>query len=127
MDARTLPAQVRMEKTNGFITLVSDRADAEPSPIDWILDTHTYGMHVGFTTAADGAIEWQGDRITHRRVRFNIGQLPDILHAVVGEARGLLAQLTMVEVDNMQATLPAIAWVIKTYGEKLITRCKISK
>jgi RecQ family ATP-dependent DNA helicase len=96
-------------KVRRFMTLVSDRDTAQPSPMDWIFDTRTYGMHIQFTTPASGSIDWQGDRIVYRAIRFSMGQLSDMLHVLVGEARALLTQLAMVEVDDTQA-LPKIEW-----------------
>jgi RecQ family ATP-dependent DNA helicase len=96
-------------KVRRFMTLVSDKDGAEPTPMDWIFDTRSYGMRIRFTTPADGKIDWQGDRVVCGRVRFSMGQLSDMLHAVVGEARTILTRLAMVEPDDIQA-LPAIEW-----------------
>ncbi|KAK1613502.1 hypothetical protein BDP81DRAFT_401244 [Colletotrichum phormii] len=79
-----------------FMTRTPGAPQAEPTPMDWILETRTYGMHIQYNTPADGVIDWVGDRISYRRVRFTMDQLSDMLHGVVDEARLLLAQLTMV-------------------------------
>lgn len=96
-------------KVRRFMTRVSDRDTAQPTPMDWIFDTRTYGMRIQFTTPASGSIDWQGDRVVYGRIRFGMGQLSKMLHVLVGEARVMLTQLAMVEADDTQA-LPRIEW-----------------
>jgi superfamily II DNA helicase RecQ len=96
-------------KVRRFMTLVSDEPGAEPTPMDWIFDTRSYGMRIQYTTPAHGKIDWQGERVVYGRVRFGMGQLSDMLHALVAEARIMLTRLAMVEPDNIEA-LPAIEW-----------------
>lgn len=98
--------EVLRPKVRRFMTRVGDEADAGPTPMDWILDTRTYGMRIRFTTPGGGNIDWQEDCIIYRRLRFSMGQLSDLLHTVVQEARGLLAPLAMVEEDGW----PTIPW-----------------
>lgn len=93
--AQSLFAYVR-GMVQRFMTRTPGAPEAEPTPMDWILDTRTYGMHIQYNTPAPGVIDWVGDRVSYRRVRFTMDQLSDMLHGVVDEARSLLAQLTMV-------------------------------
>jgi hypothetical protein len=106
--ARSMFSSVR-DKVRRFMTRVSDGDGAEPTPMDWILDTRTYGMRINFTTAADGSIDWDGDYIVYGRVRFSMGQLSDMLHTLVEEARSLLGQLAMAD-DGDTGALPAVEW-----------------
>lgn len=46
-----------------FIVLIGN--EGKPSPMDWILDTRTYGLHIRYNTAADGTIGWRGDTILY--------------------------------------------------------------
>ncbi|KXH39658.1 hypothetical protein CSAL01_12557 [Colletotrichum salicis] len=102
-------------KVRRFMTRTSGDKDAEPTPIDWILETRTYGLHIQYNTAAAGIIDWVGDRVSYRRIRFTMGQLSDALHDLVREGRELLTELTMTNDDVVgdQATykLPAIPWL----------------
>lgn len=82
-------------KVQRFMTRTSGDKEAEPTPMDWIIETRTYGMHIQYNTAVAGVIDWVGDRVSYRRARFTIGQLSDALHELVRESRGLLAELTM--------------------------------
>lgn len=93
-------------KVRRFMTRVGDEADAAPTPMDWILDTRTYGMRIRFTMPGGGSIDWQGEYIIHQRIRFSMGQLSDMLHTVTSEARGLLAPLAMVDGE----AFPTIPW-----------------
>ncbi|KAF6806228.1 hypothetical protein CMUS01_14418, partial [Colletotrichum musicola] len=111
-------------KVQRFMTRTSGDKEAEPTPMDWIIETRTYGMHIQYNTAVAGVIDWVGERVSYRRARFTIGQLSDALHELVRESRGLLAELTMLvapdegfgvlrpdghEMD-LAAQLPPIPW-----------------
>ncbi|KAH7187386.1 hypothetical protein DER44DRAFT_636665, partial [Fusarium oxysporum] len=95
------------KKVQRFMTVTSGNARAEPTPMDWIYEVRTYGMHIRFNTPAGGTIDWVGDRIKHRRVQFRMGELTETLHSLKDEARGLITTLAMVD-DVSQ--LPQIPW-----------------
>ena len=97
------------QKVRRFMTRVSDRKDAEPTPMDWILDTRSYGLRIRFTTVATGSIDWRGDRVVYKRLQFGMGALSDMLHTLVEESRAILTELAMGEADDVDA-LPAIDW-----------------
>ncbi|KAK1837728.1 hypothetical protein CCHR01_19648 [Colletotrichum chrysophilum] len=114
-DGATSLFQHVRRKVRRFMTRTSGDKDAEPTPMDWILETRTYGMHIQFNTASAGVIDWVGDRVSYRRVQFTMGQLSDALHELVREARGLLAELTMTDGPDgteVEPTgrLPDIPW-----------------
>ena len=92
-----------------FMTRVGDGRTAQPGPMDWILETRTYGMHIRFNTTAGGSIDWVKDRVQYKRIKFDMGQLAEMMFAVIGEARGLLGELAMVGEDGV-SKLPAIPW-----------------
>lgn len=104
-------------KVRRFMTRVSSAADAQPTPMSWIINTRTYGMKIRYTTPGSEAIDWRGDQITHGKVRVSITQLADMMHRVVQEARQTLAALTMVEgvmqgkgEVALEDVLPRIPW-----------------
>lgn len=97
------------EKVQRFMTRTTDSPSALPTPMDWIYECRTYGMHIRFNTPAGGTIDWEGERIKHRDIKFTMNQLSQMLHTSVDEARGLLAQLTMVEKEGVEG-LPTIEW-----------------
>lgn len=84
-------------KVRRFMTRVSGEEDAEPTPMNWIINTRTYGMRVRFMTPGSETVDWRGDQIIHGRVRLGMGQLSDMLHNLVGEAHRTLARLTMMD------------------------------
>lgn len=59
-------------KVQRFMTRTTALPDASPTPIDWIFEARTYGMHIRFNTMAGGTIDWQGQRIKHRGIKFTI-------------------------------------------------------
>jgi hypothetical protein len=79
--------------------------------MDWIFDTRTYGMKIRYATAAGGTIDWRGNEITYRQVRFTMNSLSDMFHTLVQEARSILCELTMVGPDNLEG-LPKIEWTM---------------
>lgn len=92
-----------------FMCRVGDGRSEQPGPMDWILETRTYGMHIRFNTTAGGSIDWNKDEVKYKRVKFDMSQLAEMMHAVVGEARELLAELTMVG-EHGTGMLPTIEW-----------------
>ncbi|KAI8682258.1 hypothetical protein NCS56_00348100 [Fusarium sp. Ph1] len=121
-------------KVRRFITRVPEGEDTDPTPMNWIINTRTYGMRIRFTTPGSETIDWRGDRIIHGQVRLGMGELSDMLHSLVMEARRTLVRLAIgkVEVeegeekrkrkmlkketqvrvmdDDDEATLPRIPW-----------------
>jgi hypothetical protein len=94
-----------------FMTRVGDGRSEQPGPMDWILETRTYGMHIRFNTTAGGSIDWKGDQVQYKRTKFTMRQLTEMIHAVVGEARELLCKLTMVDSsEEGLSKLPHIPW-----------------
>jgi hypothetical protein len=69
--------QIVREKVQRFMTLVT--ATTEPTPMDWMFDARSYGFRIQYTTAADGMVDWQGDRISFHRIQFTMGQLSDMI------------------------------------------------
>jgi hypothetical protein len=49
--------------TRKFIILIGD--DGEPTPIDWMLETRTYGLHIRYSTPAKGIVSWKGETILY--------------------------------------------------------------
>jgi len=99
-------------KVRRFMVLVPEAEDAEPTPMDWIYDTRSYGLKIRYTTTANGSISWQGDEVTFKKLRLSMNQLSDGLHTLLEETRSLLAKLTMVDEDGAEglARLPRIKW-----------------
>lgn len=111
-------------KVRRFMTRVSGEGDAEPTPMNWIIDIRTYGMRIRYTMPGSETIDWRGDQIVHGRVRLGMGQLSEMMHNLVREAGRMLARLTMMEpeaggVDDrgmvedertIQEMLPRIPW-----------------
>lgn len=92
-----------------FMTRTGKEADESPSPMDWMLETRTYGMKIRFTTTAGGVIDWIGDQVIFRRIRFTMAELSGFMHAVLQEARNIMAELTMCGSEGIHA-LPVIVW-----------------
>lgn len=61
------------DKVRRFMTRISDEKDAEPTPMNWIINTRTYELKIRFMTPGDESIDWRGDQIVHGRVRLGMG------------------------------------------------------
>jgi hypothetical protein len=60
-------------KVRRFITRISGEEDVEPTPMNWIINTRTYGMRIQYMTPGSETIDWRGDQIIHRgRVRLSM-------------------------------------------------------
>ncbi|KAG6148290.1 hypothetical protein E4U37_007506 [Claviceps purpurea] len=97
------------EMVRRFMTRVGDGRTAQPGPMDWILETRTYGMNIRFNTTAGGSIDWNDRRVQYKRIAFDMDQLTEMFYAVVEEAKNLLADLAMVSEDGIKK-LPKIQW-----------------
>ncbi|TPX16410.1 uncharacterized protein E0L32_012428, partial [Thyridium curvatum] len=103
-------------KVRRFMTRIPDDEEAEPTPMNWIINTRTYGMHIRYTTPGSEAIDWRGDEIIHGHVRLGMGRLSDMMHSLLQEARRTMAGLTMIEGGgqepevDIRGALPRIPW-----------------
>ncbi|PON20110.1 hypothetical protein TGAM01_v211033 [Trichoderma gamsii] len=99
------------QKVRRFMTRISDEADADPTPMNWIINTRTYGLKIRYTTPGGESIDWRGDEIIHGKVRLRMNQLSDMLHNLLEDARRKMATLTMVDdAESIREALPRIPW-----------------
>ncbi|KAL9560637.1 hypothetical protein ACKAV7_015200 [Fusarium commune] len=75
-------------KVRGFMTRTSGEEDAEPTPMNWIINTRTYGLRIRYTTPGSETIDWRGDQIIHGRIRIRMGEIADILHNLIEDQHG---------------------------------------
>ncbi|KAH8646440.1 hypothetical protein BGZ61DRAFT_501313 [Ilyonectria robusta] len=87
------------EKVWRFMTRMPDQKEADPTPMNWIINTRTYGMRIRFTTPGEEKIDWFGDEIKCGGVKISMGKISDIMHNAVAEARRTLAKLTMMATE----------------------------
>jgi hypothetical protein len=73
------------EMAERFMTLT--RFGGRPSPMDWMLRLRTYGMKIRFNTAADGVVDWQGDRLLYGHISFTMAELRGMIHGLVTTIR----------------------------------------
>jgi hypothetical protein len=96
-----------------FMMLVD--SEGEPSPMDWMLDTRTYGFHIRYHTPAEGTISWKGDIIFYQNIQFNMQQVRSMVDGLVAETRRILIEdLLMLRLDEhgevQGEQLPPIDW-----------------
>ncbi|KAH7191230.1 hypothetical protein DER44DRAFT_677843, partial [Fusarium oxysporum] len=94
--------QIVRRKVRRFMVRLPEGEDAQPSPMNWIINTRTYGMQIRYTTPRSETIDWRGDQIIHGQVRIRMSEISDMLHGLVGQARQTLLRLTNI--------LPPIPW-----------------
>ncbi|OBS16846.1 hypothetical protein FPOA_12575 [Fusarium poae] len=80
-------------KVRRFMIRIPEGEDIEPSPMNWIINTRTYGMHIRYSMPGSEMIEWHGDQISCNRVKIKMSEISDMLHAFIGDARQTLVQL----------------------------------
>ncbi|KAG8664108.1 uncharacterized protein FPOAC1_014077 [Fusarium poae] len=74
-------------KVRRFMIRIPEGEDIEPSPMNWIINTRTYGMHIRYSMPGSEMIEWHGDPISCNRVKIKMSEISDMLHAFIGDAR----------------------------------------
>jgi hypothetical protein len=60
---------------------------SDPSAIEWIFRSGSYGLKIRYTTAAPGSMQWSGHVVACGKVRFHISQLKEMCIRLAEEAR----------------------------------------
>ena len=106
-DERSL-FQVVRTKVQRYLTTVP--ATRDPTPLDWIFDSRSYGLRIRYTTAVAGHIEWEGSQISFRDVQLTMEALSEGLHAATAQLRRLLLGLLFCSGPTEAESVPAIPW-----------------
>ena len=81
-----------------FVILIGD--DGEFTPMDWILETRIYGLHIRYSMPAEGTVSWKGETILYQEIQFTIEQVREIVHGLVTEIYQILIKdLLILELD----------------------------
>ena len=85
----------------------------DPTPMQWIFKSRSYGFKIRYTTTAEGCIQWIGDNVLYQQIRFGMSQVRSLVHGLVEEARKeLFTELMMVDrnADGQGQQAPVIDW-----------------
>lgn len=95
-----------------FMTMAHDHRD--PTPMQWLYDSRSYGFKIRYTTTAGGKIQWIGDTVIYPDIKFSMNQVRTMVHGLVGEAKEELFQELMMmglgEEGEVDARVPEIKW-----------------
>jgi RecQ family ATP-dependent DNA helicase len=96
-----------------FMTMAHGGRD--PTPIQWIYQTRSYGFKIRYTTPAAGKIQWIREEVLYPGTRVQMSQLRSMVHGLIGEARDeLFGELMMVggkfEGSDEGRPVPPIDW-----------------
>ena len=69
------------EIANRFIILINYRGN--PSPIDWLLRLYIYRIKIRFTTNTDSIIEWVGNILLYKYIKFSMTGLRSIIYRLI--------------------------------------------
>jgi hypothetical protein len=107
------------EAAPAHIDLVQDMASrfvmltgvgGRPSPMDSVMRLRTFGLAIRNDTAADGTVDWVGDKVLCGTSSFTMGQLRGMVQGLLVRTRRLLLkELMLLEVEGA-GRLPAIRW-----------------
>ena len=61
-------------------------------PMEWFLDTRTYGMSEHYRSTAEGHVEWRGEELIYKHVSFTVTQFRGMVHSLVAKTRRLAAR-----------------------------------
>ena len=93
--------------------MVRASARSRPGVMDWILSSRTYGMAVSFNTPSEGHIQWDGPRVSYKRVQFKMDDLREMMEKLIDETKDLLGTALCLDRDpTTQAPVgfPDIPW-----------------
>ena len=89
-----------------FMTMAHGGRD--PTPMQWIYQTRSYGFKIRYTTPAAGKIQWIREEVLYPGTRVQMSQLRSMVHGLIGEARDeLFGALMMVRGRLRAGTKPA--------------------
>ena len=57
-----------------------------------MLDLRTYGLKIHYNTTSRGHVEWTGDELLYKELRFSMAQFRGMVHGLASESRQLLAE-----------------------------------
>lgn len=64
--------------------------------MDWIYESRSYEFKIRYTTTAEGTIDWVSERVSYKKIQFDMTQLRDIVHRLVEEAQQQLIGLMII-------------------------------
>ncbi len=108
--ARSYYSRVK-ESVSRFMTMAHDGRD--PTPMQWIYQTRSYGFKIRYTTPAAGKIQWIREEVLYPGTRIEMSQLRSMVHGLIGEARdALFGKLMMVDSTGGKdpPQVPPIDW-----------------
>ncbi|KFY96170.1 hypothetical protein V500_02554 [Pseudogymnoascus sp. VKM F-4518 (FW-2643)] len=59
----------------------------DPTPVQWVYQTRSYGFKIRYTTPTAGKIQWIRDKVLYPGTRVQMSQLRSMVHGLIGEAR----------------------------------------
>jgi hypothetical protein len=60
------PAHVDLVQAMCRKLMVLMDENGKPTPMDWMFEVRTYGMHIRYNTTVDGKIRWKGSTISNQ-------------------------------------------------------------
>lgn len=89
--------------------------NGKPTPMDWMFEARTYGLHIRYSTTADGNIRWKGNTMSVGDIDCNMEQIRGMVHGLASRARRrLITQLLKLRLDAYDQiqgqSLPQIEW-----------------
>ena len=84
-----------------FITMAYNGKD--PTPMQWLYCSRSYGFKIRYTTTTKGKIQWIGDDILYANIQFSMNQFWGIVYRLVREVQeALFVKLMIVNIGADQ-------------------------
>ncbi|KAF6525709.1 hypothetical protein HZS61_011504 [Fusarium oxysporum f. sp. conglutinans] len=106
------------DKVQRFMTRIPEGAGVDPTPMNWIINTRTYGKQIRYTTPGTERIDWRGDQIIHGQVRITMGEISDMLHSLTIEARRTLVRLAIGKIEPKRTPVQSTVGDIEGGGDE---------
>lgn len=96
-----------------FMMLMDE--NGKPTPMDWMFEARTYGLHIRYSITADGNIRWKGNNMSIGDINCDMEQIRSMISGLVSRARRrLITQLLKLRLDGYDQIqgmpLPPIEW-----------------
>lgn len=97
----TVPSHYQLVQKSVSIFMTMAHGGRNPTPMQWLYRSRSYGFKIRYTTAAAGKVQWIGDDFLYSGMRFSIHKFRGMVHGLVAEAREILfRKLLMVEMNE---------------------------
>ena len=81
-------------------------------PMQWMLDTRTYGLKIHYNTTSPGHVDWcNGDELLYKKSQFTMSQFRGFIHGLISQTKEIMVnELLFCGGKGQAEEVPQIPW-----------------